>query len=244
MIRVCALSNRLNGPDLNRYIALEKSLIRKDMRFFHYMESLPWRWLRTVEWELEVCRAHPKDHFIFIDTFDYLFVGERSEVASILLKQDMLFSCDAGDKPYPATILPSFYDERQPYERDAPPWVPKHRWINGVGPSGKGEAICDAIRYGQTHFEIYDNETDQTFWTNVYLDGWGVADTTCELTQTLMHADEKDLWIKDGRYYNSDTGKYPQFIHASGRTWNHIPKELVPGPQVVTPPLTYPQWLG
>jgi len=243
MIRVCALSNRLNGPDLDRYIALEKSLIRKGMTFFHYMESLPWRWLRTVEWELELVTAHPNDHFIFVDTFDYLFVGERDEVAKILLQQDILFSCDAGDKPYPTTILPSSYDERQPWD-DVPPWQSKWRWINGVGPCGKGKAIYEAIRYGQIHFKVSDSETDQTFWTHVYLDGFGVADTTCKLTQTLLYAEEGDLGIKDGRFHNFVTHSNPQFIHALGRTWNHIPKELVPGKETVTPPLTYPQWLG
>jgi len=235
MIRICALSNRLNGPDLPRYIALEKSLIRKGMKFFHYMESLPWRWMRTVEWEMEVCRAHPKDHFIFVDTFDYLFVGEKDIVASILLKQDLLFSCDAGDEPYPSKHLAMYWGMG-----GGSKWI----WINGVGPSGKGEAICDSIRYGQTHFEIADSETDQTFWSNVYLDGWGLADRNCELTQTLLHAKEGELGIKDGRFHNHVTGSDPQFLHASGRTWNHIPKELVPGPETVTPPLTYPVWLG
>lgn len=234
MIRVCALSNRLNGPDLDRYISLEKSLTLKGMKFFHYMESLPWRWMRTVEWEMEVCRAHPKDHFIFVDTFDYLFVGERAIVASILLKQDLLFSCDAGEAPYPSSHLAPFY-EKSPT---------KWRWINGVGPCGKGEAICDAIRYGQTHFEIHDNETDQVFWSNVYLDGFGVADNNCELTQTLFHASERDFGVCNGRFFNYSTRSYPQFIHAAGRTWNHIPKELIPGPETVTPTLTYPVWMG
>jgi hypothetical protein len=228
VIRVCSLANRLNGPFLNNYLALERSLIKAKLPFYMHVEAQPWLWRRKIEWELELAADHPKDQFVFIDAFDYLFVGDPDELQAILDRQPLLFSTDAGVDPWPFTHYADFYDKLRPR-------LSKWCWLNGSGPAGTGEAIADAIRYGQLHYQIYERETDQIFWSNVYLDGYGELDQACELTQSLYHCTNTDLGTKKGRLHNLQTSSQPQFIHATGRTWPMIPEKCIPPEEVLVP---------
>ncbi len=228
MIRVCAIANRLNGPFLNNYLALERSLIKAKLPFYLHMEAQPWQWKRKVDWELELASAHPKDQFVFIDAFDYLFVGDPDELQALLDRQSLLFSTDADDIPWPYSHYAKFYDKRRPR-------LSKWCWINGSGPAGSGEAISEAIRYGQLHYEWDERGTDQTFWSNVYLDGYGELDQACDLTQSLYHCTNVDLAVQDSRLFNLQTKSKPQFIHASGRSWHMIPEECIPAEEECKP---------
>lgn len=221
MIRVCSLANRLNGPHLSNYLALERSLTKAKIPFYTHIEGRPWLWRRKIDWELELTSAHPTDLFVFIDTFDYLFVGDADELKSLLSRQPLLFSTDKGVSPWPYVHYAKFYDLYRPRLSE---WC----WLNGSGPAGRGEAIADSIRYGQLHFELIERETDQVFWSNVYLDGFGELDQACELTQALYYAEKGDFGVHRGRFVNLRTGSRPQFIHASGRSWHMIPKALIP----------------
>jgi hypothetical protein len=228
MIRICTLANRLNGPNLSSYLALERSIIKAGLTLYTYIETTPWRWERKVDWELECVEAHPDDTFVFIDTFDFLFVGEKDELVSVLERQPLLFSTDGGVVPWPYPHYADAYDKRRIATSS---W----RWVNGSGPAGKGSTIAEAIRYGKQHFELFDRETDQIFWSNVYLDGWGDLDQDCKLTQALYHVEHDDLGIVSGRFKNLKTGSNPQFIHASAQSWFMIPSELIPSEEEVKP---------
>ncbi len=231
MLRVCALADQIDGPAHDHLIALERSLYRKEVPFFFTMENLAWNWNRKILWELETVQRNPGDTFVFIDALDFLFVGERAELESIAASNPLLFSCDCGSAPFPNPSLAEFYDKRR---LRMTPWA----YLNGSGPTGSGTAIAEAINFGMEHFPpVKRLDTDQLFWSKVYLAGYGELDQQCELTQALYDMDQPDnCWItpnlgyKDGRVINLLTDSRPQFLHASGQSWNAIPPELIPGP--------------
>jgi hypothetical protein len=231
MLRVCALADQIDGPCHDHLLALERSLYAKGVPFFFTMESLAWNWNRKIQWELETVEAHPDDTFVFIDALDFLFVGERDELERVVSSCPLLFACDCGSAPFPNPDLAEWYAKRRPKLTD---WC----WLNGCGPAGNGKAIAEAIHFGMEHFPpVKRLDTDQLFWSKVYLSGYGVLDQFCLLTQALYDMDQTDnCWItphlghKDGRVVNLLTGSKPQFLHASGQSWNAIPAELIPPP--------------
>jgi len=237
MLRVCALANRIGGPDCEHVLALERSLSRKKVPFFLSIESGEWNWKRKVEWELEWAERHPDDLFVFIDAFDYLFLGELDELEFLVRQTPLLFSCDAGRLPYPIRSLAGRYDTRR---RRHTKWC----WLNGSGPAGKGSHIAEAAGYGLAAYPrdstdpFWAKGTDQLFWTHVYLDGFGELDQFCRLTQPLWDdenpGENNDDWItphlahRNGRVVNLQTNQQPQFLHATAHSWAAIPKELIP----------------
>lgn len=226
MTRVCSLANRVGGRHQEMLLALERSLDRAGVPFYFYLESGPWSWRRKVEWEYELASAHPSDHFVFIDAFDYLFVGTREELEWTVRQSPLAFSCDAGDAPWPEPELAAAYDSRR---TRLTPWC----WLNGSGPFGVGSAIAEAAKFGLDRFRWMPAETDQTFWTRVYLHDFGQLDQACLMTQALYDTSAPDhvtphLAVKDGRLINLLTAARPQFIHATGHSWSAIPKELIP----------------
>lgn len=227
MIRVCALTNGIAGRHQEMFLALERSLQRKNVPFYLFLESGEWKWKRKVQWELEETSKHPDDLFVFIDAWDVLFVGELDELEQVLLSSPMIFSCDAGRVPWPEPYLVDDYDKRR---KKLSPWC----WVNGSGPAGRGSVIAEAAAFGLARYPWLPGETDQTFWTRVYLAGYGELDQMCNLTQALYDSSQPKPWVtphlgyKDGRIVNMLTLAKPQFIHATGHSWSVIPKELIP----------------
>lgn len=233
MLRVCSLANRL-GEWRDQFTALEQSLARKHIPFFFALENGPWSWQRKVEWELEWASKYPDDLFVFIDALDVLFVGEKNELESLVAEKPLLFSCDCGSSPWPDKTLAEEYDKRRIR-------TSKWCWLNGSGPAGKGSAIAEAARWGLANVPFVPPRagmprggTDQLFWTKVYLHGYGDLDQDCRLSQVLFDLEnpKEGGWVtphlghKDGRIVNLLTGAKPQFIHATGQSWNAIPEEL------------------
>lgn len=234
MLRVCALANQIDGPNRDHLLALERSLARKDMPFFFFLESGPWVWKRKVEWELELTSKYPDDYFVFVDAFDVLFVGEKSETEEIVRSTPLMFPADCGEAPYPLDKLAALYDARR---SRLTPWC----WVNGSGPSGLGRAIAEAAEWGLRKIAFIPASprlprggTDQYFWGLVYLCQFGELDQQCKLTQVLYDTANPGEWVtphlghKNGRIVNTLTGTMPQFIHATGNSWEVIPKELIP----------------
>jgi hypothetical protein len=234
MLRVCAFANQIGGDWYERLVALERSLGRKGVPFVFNMESGPWSWKRKVEWELEWASRYPYDLFVFVDAFDMLFVGERSELEALVAAQPLVFSCDCGPAPWPDGLLADAYEARRKKES-------KWCWLNGSGPAGVGDAIAQAASWGLANVPFVPPRaglprggTDQLFWTHVYLHGFGELDQQCRLSQVLFDAEnpQEGGWVtphlghKDGRVVNLLTGAKPQFIHATGQSWNAIPEEL------------------
>jgi len=219
--------NRVGFEDPNlHYKELEDSCRKRDVPLFAYIETGPWTWRRKVEWELELCQQHPEDHFVFIDAYDYLFVGDVKELEMVVKHYLLLFPVDKnqGIGPWPYRELGVHFDKRR---KITSPW----NYLNGSGPAGQGKHIRDAIEEGLKIFpwDWIEHATDQIFWTHVYLNGWGELDQEVVLTHPLWGVEEggTELGYKDGRLVNLVTMSRPQFIHASGRTWNYIPKELL-----------------
>lgn len=222
MLRVLTLCNRINGKYQDRYLALERSLMLADVPFEATVRTGPWSWRKKVQWELEMCERYPDDHLVFIDTFDVLFVGDKDTLEEIVTRQPLLFQADRGEAPWPVPAFAEAYEKRR---KAISPW----RWINGSGPAGRAEAIASAIRAGANfNFPESDLYTDQFWWTQVYLAGYGELDQKCELALTLYYSEEGDYTLKDGKVHNNITGTSPQFIHASGHSWCWIPEELIP----------------
>jgi hypothetical protein len=232
MIKVCALANRVGGPEKEQFLALERSLARKGVPFLFQMESGPWSWERKIRWELEVSKQHEDGLLVFIDAFDYLFLGELTELEQVVSEQPLLFSTDRGATPFPDKRLAPHYDIRRKKES---PWC----YLNGSGPAGKGWAIAEAIEYGLPKFPIIPPSkdwprggTDQLWWTMVYLNGFGKLDQECRLTQALYDRDNAPYWVTtdlgytNGRIYNTVTDTWPQFVHATGNSWIAIPEVL------------------
>ena len=214
--------NRIGDDPHLHYKELEDSCRKADVPLYAYIEVGPWTWRRKIEWELELCEQYPNDHFVFIDAFDYLFVGDVDELRSIAMWYLLLFPVDRneGKGPWPYGELEENFDNRRKIES---PW----NYLNGSGPTGQGKHIRDAIKFGFKHFPWMEHATDQIFWTHVYLNGWGELDQQVVLTHPLWGAEEGELGHKNGRVINMVTMSRPQFLHASGRTWSFIPRELL-----------------
>lgn len=237
------MANSVGGENLEHFLALEWSLYRKGVPFFLYLDSRPWMWCRRQEWQLDWCSKHPDDDFVFIDAFDFLFLGEKDELESLVAAQPLIFSCDSGFVrdgkvgPWPSPELGPLFDAKR--ERES-----KWCWLNGCGPIGRGSAIAEAVDWGLKNVPYVPvsmphwprGGTDQHFWQMVYLNGFGVLDQQCHIIQTLWDGenpgDNNDDYVtphlghKDGRIVNLLTGAKPQFIHATGQSWNAIPEEL------------------
>ena len=220
MLRVCTLMNRVE----DHYPELERSCIERDIPLFANIVTGEWSWKGKVEWELDWCRRYPDDTFVFIDAFDMLCVGARDELEAAANAHLLLFQVDKniGDGPWPLRKSDcGQWDARRPRLSD---W----NYLNGSGPVGKGHAIIRAIEHGMV-YPFFEPGTDQMFWQRVYLDGFGELDQGVTISQPLWGLTHgKDLEIRDGRVYNTQTGSRPQFIHATGRTWAWIPDDLKP----------------
>jgi len=231
MIRVCMYANRINGRYQEHYLTYERSLIRAGITFEMFIDGKKFLWENRVKWQFSLALAHPTDHFVFTDAYDVLFVGTKDELADSVMPHDLIFTSDRmnddGD-PWPRPRMRKFYDARR---KAKSPW----RFLNGSGPIGTGESIAKAIRAGQELSEFPENGTDQAFWTQVYLSGWGELDQDCKISQALWNMKDGEFGVKDGRFLNLVTGSKPQFIHATGNMWPFIPLSLIPPTGAVTP---------
>jgi len=232
MIRVCALADAINGRHQEMFLAYERSLCLAGIRYEFCIDGRPWLWKQKVEWELEMSLRHPKDHFVFTDAFDFLFVGTKEELDEAVLPYDLILTTDREDVngcPWPKPGLKSDYDL---IRKATSPWC----FINGSGPAGTGEAIAKAIQFGFNSFPFPEWATDQMFWTQLYLRGYSCElDMDCSITQSLYNRKDNELGIVGDRFTNGITGKKPQFIHATGHSWPEIPKQLIPSLNWVKP---------
>jgi hypothetical protein len=206
---------------MDRYIALERSFRNAGIYYHLAVHGGPWSWEGKVRWELDMVRRYPKDHFVFIDAFDYLFVGDPDRLREIATSRPLIFSTDRGERPWPHPHYDVLYDQRRTART---PW----RWLNGSGPTGSAEAIREAIESRLDKSPFFEPGTDQLFWTEVYLQGYGELDQDCKLTLTLWGSDEGDYTFDGKKIINNITGTSPQFIHATGQSWCWIPEELIP----------------
>ena len=231
MIRVCMYANRINGRYQEHYLTYERSLIRAGIPFETYIDGRPFKWENRVRWQLEMVRRNPSDHFVFTDAYDVLFVGTKNELLDAVFPHLLMFTTDRMNddgNPWPQPHIRKHYDERR---EATSPW----RFLNGSGPVGHGYAIASAIEFGLGEWEFPENGTDQAFWTQVYLSGWGDLDQDCNISQALWNMKDGEFGVKDGRFLNLITGSKPQFIHATGNMWPFIPLSLIPPTGAVSP---------
>jgi hypothetical protein len=194
-----------------------------------HIETGPFKWGNVIDFELRQARRYPKDTLIFTDAYDFLFIGDPDRVSEIASRQSLLLQTTPSCWPHASKA--SEYEARLPGETS------KWRYVSGCGGIGLGQEIAATIEWGLERFPIeepvngkhlWGQDNDQRFWTDLYLNGWGVLDTKCEMTQNLHGAKPGDLELRNGRLHNLLTDSWPQFIHASAATWSHIPRELLP----------------
>jgi len=231
MIRVCMYANRINGRYQENYLTYERSLIRAGIPFEVCIDGRPFKWENRVRWQQETVLKWPEDHYVFTDAFDVLFVGTKEELYEEVLSHELIFTTDRmnddGD-PWPRPDLKKYYDIRR---KATSQW----RYLNGSGPVGRGKEIAQAIKWGFDEFDFPENGTDQAFWTQVYLSGYGDLDQECKISQALWNMKDGEFGVKDGRFLNLVTGSKPQFIHATGNMWGFIPLSLIPPTGAVKP---------
>ena len=188
---------------------------------FLYQPAEPgtFSWRKLIDWELAVAKSYPDALIAFCDAWDMLYFGSRKEFAEVVGAQPLLFHTDRQCWPHPEKATK--YHQRVPTVQYVSPWF----YVNGTGPAGTGSAIAEAIEYGLANFPITDDskdvhdlskDNDQRFFTDVYLAGFGVLDTRCALSQSLVSIAPGELAVRDGRLYNKITGTYPLFVHANG----------------------------
>jgi hypothetical protein len=183
-----------------------------------YMMKGPWQKRWWVDWQLEIAKRHENETIMFLDAYDMLFVGDADYVNS--WDGELLHS--TCKDCWPATSRKSKYPEIDS------PW----RFLNSGGTAGKGRAIREAIEWGNAHCPMpqpaYPRDTDQRFWTDVYLSGFGELDSRCEMWQDINMAKPGELGYDDKGVINLVHGTRPQFLHASAKTWGEIPECLLP----------------
>lgn len=211
-----------------------KSLQNK-FPFELHIETGPFKWKDKVDFQLRQARRYPDDTLISTDSSDFLFVGEPEEVEEILANRKLFLQATKHDWPGPKRRAMYGYN-KSAYDDGATelPW----RYVCSGLIAGKGHAIQEAIEYGYEHFPIQDSvadgrhlweqDSDQRFWADVFLAGYGELDYRCELSQTLRSAKPGELMVDGKRLRNMITGTYPQFLHANASTWHFIPKALLP----------------
>ena len=182
-------------------------------------------WDKVVQWQLEMTLRYATETLIFVDAYDTLFVGDPSRLEELVSGEDIVYCADKRCWP-DETLSHRFPDVDSPW-----------RYLNGSVMAGKGAKIHNAIQLGLATApikpmvndgrSIYYQDNDQRFWIDVYLRGRGGLDTECQVFQNLSAIEDSDFRVKRGRFYNTVTGTYPQFIHAAAKTWWLIPKELL-----------------
>lgn len=212
-----------------------RSMRHAKQQFVVHMEHQgSWSWDRMVDFELEVSEAHPDDLLIFADLWDSLYVGDPAEMEEQVreLTRDLpLLHTDKHCWPEPEKA--EACHARDPHVTS--PW----RYVNGSGPFGLGRQIAEAIRYGRSKYPIRplvrgvhphrfpQNDNDQRFWTDLYLDGLVGIDHECNVVQGLVSLKPGELSYHDGRIHNLITGTRPHILHAADHTWEYIPQEVI-----------------
>jgi hypothetical protein len=182
-------------------------------------------WTKRVEWELDMARKYEDEILIFTDAWDTLFLGGTDELEEKISDGYIRHCASKVCWPHP-------WKEKL-YHPNESPW----RFCNGQGPSGLGASIAMAIEHGLKHYpiqdkpkkgrEIHNQDNDQRFWTDVYLDGFGQIDYNCDIYQNLSRLEDGELAvISGGRIKNMVTGGRPHFLCAAAGTWQYIPEEL------------------
>ncbi len=193
---------------------LQQQVVAAGIDFMH-QELKTFSWRKLIDWEYLVAKEYPNALIAFCDTWDMLYMGSRREFEDVVGAQPLLFHTDKQCWPHP--------DKASLYPAKASPWC----YVNGTGPAGLGSAIAEAIEYGMEHFpithentgvDVYDTakDNDQRFYTDIYLAGLGVLDTSCRLSQSLVDLRPGEMAIRDGRLVNKVTGTKPLFVHANG----------------------------
>lgn len=181
-------------------------------------------WAKVVDWQLEITKKYLNEKLIFVDAYDTLFVGDVEMLERLVEKEELVYCADKHCWPDPS---------KEPQYPDMPksPW----RFLNGSVMAGDGHRIHNALQWGlayspikpmQHGVDIYYQDNDQRLWTDIYLQGYGALDAQCEIFQNLSDIKDSDFCLKRGRFYNTVTKTYPQFLHAASHTWRLIPKEL------------------
>ena len=177
---------------------------------FHILK--PFTWAGLVRWELEIAKSYPNERIVFVDAWDFLMLGTKAELETIVNTFDLLYHSDNVCWPEPHKA------DSYRVDRDT-----EFRYVNGTGPTGVGSVIAEAIEFGLDNFPVRGEESsifadnDQRFWTDVFLSGRGEIDTECWLSASLNAVNPSEYRVFDKRLV-MDNGSMPVFAHLNGGT--------------------------
>ena len=220
---------------------LERQLERQRVPYLYYYEP-DFSWCGRVEWEFKVAEAHPDELLLFLDAWDVLMLGERSELTPLWLERGITISADRNCWPDP---------ERAPacearVEGSQSPW--RYPCCGIV--AGKGRTLAEALRWGLDRNPLAGipadadyllkhgdrsfgslTGTDQRFWTSLYLDPVASErfqirlDTECRFAVNLCGVFAHEIEIKRGRIVCKPMATRPVFAHSNGPS--EMPADLI-----------------
>ncbi|KAK6177441.1 hypothetical protein SNE40_015540 [Patella caerulea] len=149
---------------------------------------------------------------MFVDSYDLVFSGDKSEILEKFAKFDahVVFSAEG-----------SCWPDESLREKYPPVKATEKRFLNSGGFIGYAKDIYEIVSYKS----IQDNDDDQLYYTKIYLDEslrqkWSIKlDTKSEIFQNLNGAlGETTLKFKGSKsyMYNFKTGSSPVIIHGNG----------------------------
>lgn len=193
---------------------LQRQVAERGLRFrFEPIERFSWA--AMLEWELGFCRRHSGERVVFVDTEDFLMQGSAEELQAAVAAP-LVFHAEA--RCWPEAWKADHYYQ---------PCTTPFRYVNGTGPAGDCDAIAEAIEWGLANCPIRGRESsifadnDQRFYTDVYLQGFGIVDSEQRLSVQLNAVDPAtDYWIDmtdgSGRLKLRWNGVRPVFVHCNG----------------------------
>lgn len=210
---------------------LERQLTEQNIPIIHFRDAL-FSWKKRMVRNMMIAEENPDDVLVFLDAWDTLFLGEKSELVKFNKRHvgdGIVFA--AGKLCWPDSLRASEYKKKNPAERS--PW----RYINSNPMMGLGRNIHKALNWGWKRFPLKEDtvliqahDVCERFLTDLYLKSprrFGLKlDTECRLSQIYRKSLPGDLFLTDEkRIINMHHRTQPIFLHANGRTV--VPEELL-----------------
>lgn len=205
---------------------LERQLKREGIEFQVEIDQ-DFSWRRRALWAMKKASDNQDRLLLFLDPWDVVFCGTKSELMHELYQSHITVSGDRNCWPDPQFKTEYFFKDGDVLS----PW----RYVNVGVIIGPGSKISEAMEWGWQRFPIVgDHRTivsecgsDQRFWTKLYLfGGFNIKiDTECRMCQTAIGYKRGELDYVDGRLVNTVFGTRPLFMHANGGP--SIPEDLL-----------------
>ena len=179
-------------------------------------------WGNRIIRTMQIAEEYPDRVLFFLDAWDTLFLGQKSELETLWLDGLIIFASQKRCWPDPVEDKYNVWYEGKVSSR----W----RYLNSNPMVGLGASIAKVLRWGWERFPLPGHTNDtcdaegnvcERFYTNLLFKTpkeWGLRiDTHCEFGQTTTGNLPGELAFRDGRVTNLITNTQPPFLHLNGR---------------------------